>query len=62
LRACTIDDFGACDGILFLGTLALGESQEVCTDQTTILYEEYDDAEQAFGPATEALCDTDVEL
>ena len=62
LRACEIDASGGCGTVLFLGTLALGESREVCTNDPTILYQEYDDALAEFGPPIRAVCETGVDV
>ena len=62
VRACTPDSAAGCDTVLFLGTLALGESQQVCPASDTLVYAEYDDVEQAFGAYVEAVCEGDVEL
>lgn len=54
---------GVCAGLLFSGTLALGESQEVCTDAPTVVYREWDALLDAFGPPVEARCGgRDVEI
>ena len=45
-----------------MGTLALGESQQVCAAGDTLVYAEYDDVAQAFGDYVEAVCEGDVEL
>ena len=63
VRVCEPQGSGECGNVLFLGTLALGESENVCSAAPTVVYEEYDDALAAFGPPTVAVCDGgDVEL
>ena len=62
VRACTPDAAGGCGELLFEGTLALGQSQEVCSGGSTVSYVEYDDVLDAFGAAVEAICNGDVEL
>ena len=62
VRACSPTAGGACDQLLFVGTLGLGESQSVCVPAEIVLYAEYDDEAQAFGDYVEAVCETDVEL
>jgi len=62
VRACTPDAAASCDTVLFIGTLALGESQQVCPADDTLVYAEYDDVAQAFGDYVEAVCEGDVEL
>lgn len=59
VRACAA---AGCETVLFVGTLALGESQQVCTAGDTLVYAEYDDVAQAFGDYVEAICEGDVEL
>lgn len=54
---------GGCERLLFSGTLALGEGQEVCTAAPTVVYREWDARLGAFGPPVEARCEVrDVEI
>jgi len=63
VRVCEPQGSGECGNLLFQGTLALGESENVCSAAPTVVYEEYDDVLAAFGPPTVALCDGgDVEF
>jgi hypothetical protein len=63
VRVCEPQVSGECGNLLFLGTLALGESENVCSAAPTVVYQEYDDLLAAFGPPTVAVCDGgDVEL
>lgn len=63
LRACEPDADGECGGLVFAGTLAVGESQTICASTDRIVYEEYDEALGGFQPPVEAVCDGgDVEL
>lgn len=57
VRVCEPDAAGACGNLLFMGPLSVGESQNVCTDGGTVVYEEWDDAMSAFGPPTSAVCE-----
>lgn len=63
VRACDPDAGGACDVILFEGTLGLGDEASVCSDFETIVYQEYSDSEGGFGPLVGARCNGgDVEF
>lgn len=62
LRVCESNAPGDCDPALYVGTLALGESVEICSATPTIRYAEYDDAAASFGPPIEAVCTGDVEI
>ena len=63
VRVCEPQGSGECENLLFLGTLALGESENVCSAAPTVVYQEYDGVLAAFGPPTVAICDGgDVEL
>ena len=62
LRVCESNAPGDCDPALYVGTLALGESVEICSATPTIRYAEYDDAAASFGPPIEAVCAGDVEI
>jgi hypothetical protein len=63
VRVCEPQASGECANVLFLGTLALGESENVCSAAPTVAYQEYDGGLAAFGPPTVAVCDGgDVEL
>ena len=57
VRVCEPDAEGEC------GTLSLGETREVCTPRTTIVYQEYDATLEVFGAPVEAVCESaDVEI
>jgi hypothetical protein len=62
VRVCTPDADEACAVVLFEGTLALGESHGVCSDEPTIVYQELDPATSAFGAPVGAACDEDREV
>lgn len=63
VRVCTPDAAGdACGQELFLGTLELGESQEVCPPAATLVYQEWDATLEAFGPPVVAVCNADVDV
>lgn len=63
IRACEPDAAAECGELLFAGTLAVGESQEICVGARILVYEEYDAALAAYQPPVEAVCDAnDVEL
>lgn len=63
VRVCEPQGSGECGNLLFQGTLALGEFENVCSAAPTVVYEEWDDVLAGFGPPTVAICDGgDVEL
>lgn len=63
VRVCEADANGSCGTVLFEGTLALGDVQNVCVAGQTVVYQEYDSALNAYAPPTQAVCDgADVEL
>jgi hypothetical protein len=57
VRVCTPDASEGCAAVLFEGTLALGASRNVCTDEPTIVYQEQDASTGAFGGLVGAVCD-----
>jgi hypothetical protein len=57
LRVCEPDTESACGVVLFEGSFTLGESQQVCTPEPTVVYEEGDGALGAFGFPVTAVCD-----
>ena len=62
LRVCEPDAAGACGNLLFAGPLAVGDSQAVCSAQSTLVYQEAPPG-SPFGPLVEAVCDgEDVEI
>lgn len=63
VRACENDGSDACGSVLFSGTLAVGESQEVCAAGDTIVYQEWDPALGTFAQPVTAVCaGGDVEI
>lgn len=63
VRVCEPGPNGACGTLLFEGLLELGESREVCSAGSTIVYEEFDALQQVFLEPVEARCEGgDVEL
>jgi hypothetical protein len=62
VRACTPDLDGNCLTVLFEGVLELDESQEVCTAEPAIVYQEEDAATALFGELVGAFCDLDREV
>lgn len=63
VRVCEPDGNGGCGTVLFEGTLALGDVQNICVSAQTVVYQEYDTTLSAYGPPTQAVCDgADVEL
>jgi len=63
VRACENDGSDACAAILFTGSLAVGESQDVCAAGDTIVYQEWDPALGAFAQPVTAVCaGGDVEI
>lgn len=63
LLVCENDGASGCGAVLFQGSLALGEAQEVCTQSDTLVYQEWDDELGSYGPPVVAVCDgADVEL
>ena len=62
IRICEADTDGQCDLVLFQGSLAVGDSQTVCSASATIVYQN-DDGSGGYGPPTQARCDgVDVEI
>lgn len=63
LRVCEDDGTGHCGAVLFEGDLALDASQAVCSDDPTIVYQEWDTANASFDAPVVARCDgNDVEI
>ncbi len=62
VRACVPDAQKDCGETLFVGILLLGGPQQVCSAESTIIYAEYDEGLEEFGPYVEADCAGDVEL
>lgn len=63
LRVCEDDGTGHCGTVLFEGDLAQDASQAVCSEDSTILYQEWDTANASFDAPVVARCDgNDVEL
>jgi len=63
VRACENDGSDACGAILFTGSLAVGESQELCAAGDTVVYQEWDPALGAFAQPVTAVCaGGDVEI
>jgi hypothetical protein len=56
VRVCT-DGGGACASVLYEGPLPLGTAREVCTEGTTVVYQEWDASLAGLGPVTTAVCD-----
>lgn len=62
LRVCEPSSTGECGGLLFAGPLSLGEAQNVCSAESTVVYQEAAPG-QSFGALVEAVCDgADVEI
>ena len=61
LRVCEPNAAGECGSLLFAGPLALGESQSVCSQQATLVYQEAAPSEP-FGPLVEAVCEPGREV
>lgn len=62
VRACE-PTLASCQTVIFEGTLAIGDSVNVCVSETEVVYQEYDDVLGSFGPETVAVCDGgDVEI
>jgi hypothetical protein len=62
LRVCEPSSAGVCGSLLFAGPLSIGESQNVCSAQSTLVYQEAAPG-QPFGALVEAVCDgADVEF
>ena len=57
VRVCAPDANEGCAAVLFEGTLALGASRNVCTDEPTIVYQEQDASTGVFGGLVGAVCD-----
>lgn len=63
VRVCDRGSAHSCGAELFAGTLALGQSQQVCAAGDTIVYQELAAAPATYGDPVEARCDGgDVEL
>jgi hypothetical protein len=63
VRICEPAPAQSCGAELFAGTLALGQSHEVCATGDTLVYQELDPATGAYGDPVVARCDgSDVEL
>ena len=64
VRVCEPGPAQSCGAELFTGTLALGQSHDVCVEAgSTIVYHEFDVAADAYGDPVAARCDGgDVEL
>jgi hypothetical protein len=63
VRICEPDTNAGCGPVLFEGTLAVGDSQNVCVTGQTVVYQEYDTTLNAYEPPVRAVCDgADVEL
>ena len=62
VRVCEPNTAGDCGSVLFTGPLAVGDAQNVCSAQHTLVYQEAVPGEP-FGPLVEAVCDSaDVEI
>jgi hypothetical protein len=63
VRVCEPDSEGACASVLFEGELSVGQSQSVCADSGTVLYQERLPAAVEYDPLVTAVCDGgDVEI
>jgi hypothetical protein len=64
VRACENDGDDGCAAVLFLGELALGQSQEICVTGETVVYQEWSTAANDFAAPVAAVCteDADVEI
>jgi len=63
VQVCEPDAAGECGGLLFSGSLGVGEDEAVCTDSPTVVYREWDDLAGDFAPPVEARCEGgDVEI
>ncbi|HEU4429357.1 MAG TPA: hypothetical protein VFT98_11430 [Myxococcota bacterium] len=62
VRVCEPNAAGECGSVLFAGPLSVGDAQNVCSAQDTVLYREAAPGEP-FGPFVEAVCSgADVEI
>jgi hypothetical protein len=63
LKVCERSETGGCGVVLFEGNLSVGQTENVCTVEGTVLYQERAVSAGAYGPPVEALCDgADVEI
>ncbi|MCP5057567.1 MAG: hypothetical protein GY937_12700 [bacterium] len=62
-RVCEPDVAGACATVLYEGVLTLGGHANVCSADSTVVYQEHDPATGSYGAPVEAVCDGgDVEI
>jgi hypothetical protein len=64
VRICEPDaEGGACAEVLFEGELSVGQSQNVCAESGTVLYQERLPEAAEYDPLVTAVCDgADVEI
>jgi hypothetical protein len=58
LRVCEPGSEGACGAVLFEGELSVGQSQSVCADSSTVLYQERLPAASDYDPPVTAVCES----
>jgi hypothetical protein len=63
VRVCEPDGTGACGAVLFEGELSIGQSQNVCAEAGTVVYQERAPEATEYDPSVTAVCDgADVEI
>jgi hypothetical protein len=63
VRVCEPDAAGACGLLLFEGLLSVGQSQSVCADSGTVIYQERLPDAADYEPPVSAVCEAvDVEI
>jgi len=63
VRVCELNGSSDCSTVLFEGSLGLGDTRDICSTGSTVVYYEYDTTAGAYGPPIQAICNsTDIEL
>jgi len=63
VRVCELNRSNDCNTVLFEGPLGLGDTRDICSAGSTVVYYEYDTIAGAYGPPIQAICNsTDIEL